>query len=97
MSSLLLYRCTRCMWSECTVPVKMFWKAVSTLVESNAEVSMKDSVFFSGEGREHFAGYFCASLEAVLRCYKNVQASPPPLPPYASPPPSPPLPPLPLT
>ena len=28
-------------------PVRMLWKAVSTLVESNAEVSMKDKPSFS--------------------------------------------------
>lgn len=31
-------------------PVKMFLKASSTFVESNAEVSMNDSVFFSNNG-----------------------------------------------
>jgi len=30
------------------LPVRMFWKAVSTLVESNADVSMKERLFFSG-------------------------------------------------
>ena len=29
------------------IPVRMFWNAVSTFVESRADVSMKDSVFFS--------------------------------------------------
>lgn len=29
-------------------PVRMFLKASSTLVESKAEVSMKDKLFFSG-------------------------------------------------
>lgn len=29
------------------LPVKMFWNAVSTLVESRADVSMKDRLFFS--------------------------------------------------
>ena len=31
------------------IPVKIFWKAVSTFVESNAEVSMNDKAFFSVE------------------------------------------------
>jgi hypothetical protein len=29
------------------LPVNIFWKAVSTFVESNADVSINDSVFFS--------------------------------------------------
>jgi hypothetical protein len=29
----------------------MFWKAVSTFVESRAEVSMNDKVFFSADKR----------------------------------------------
>ena len=29
------------------IPVKIFWKAASTLVESNADVSINDSAFFS--------------------------------------------------
>ena len=29
------------------LPVRMFWKAASTFVESRAEVSMKDKLFFS--------------------------------------------------
>jgi len=29
------------------LPVRMLWKAVSTLVESKADVSMKDSPFLS--------------------------------------------------
>lgn len=32
-------------------PVRMFLKASSTLVESKAEVSMKDRLFFSGTER----------------------------------------------
>ena len=32
-----------------SLPVRMFWNAVSTFVESRADVSMNDSVFFSGE------------------------------------------------
>lgn len=32
-------------------PVRMFLKASSTLVESKAEVSMKDKLFFSGIDR----------------------------------------------
>ena len=35
------------------IPVRMFWNAVSTFVESRADVSMKDRVFFSGDrGKE---------------------------------------------
>lgn len=29
------------------LPVNIFWKAVSTFVESNADVSINDNVFFS--------------------------------------------------
>ena len=29
------------------IPVSMFWKAVSTFVESSADVSMNDKPFFS--------------------------------------------------
>ena len=34
------------------VPVSMFWKAVSTFVESSADVSMNDNPFFSVQGKE---------------------------------------------
>jgi len=30
-----------------SLPVRIFWKAASTLVESNAEVSINDNSFFS--------------------------------------------------
>ena len=43
-----MYVCICIIMCTCIyVPVRMFWKAVSTLVESSAEVSMKDRVFFS--------------------------------------------------
>ncbi len=35
--------------SQRFLPVRMFWKAVSTFVESNAEVSMNDRLFFSAD------------------------------------------------
>ena len=38
--------------TELYSPVNIFWKAVSTFVESSAEVSIKESVFFS-ENRNH--------------------------------------------
>ena len=36
-------------------PVRMVWKAVSTLVESRADVSRKDSPFFSAWQRQNQA------------------------------------------
>lgn len=43
-------------------PVRMFWKACSTLVASSADVSMKDSPFFSVGG-----GRVCYAQERVQR------------------------------
>ena len=35
------------------LPVNIFWKAVSTFVESNADVSINDNVFFSENTKRH--------------------------------------------
>ena len=46
------------------IPVKMLWNAVSTFVESRAEVSMKLSVFFS-------ANAFDSSVGTARRCRRS--------------------------
>lgn len=40
---------SRFQWS---LPVNIFWKAVSTFVESNADVSINDNVFFSEKAKQ---------------------------------------------
>ena len=39
------------------IPVSMFWKAVSTFVESSADVSMNDNPFFSVRGAKEKRKY----------------------------------------
>ena len=50
------------------LPVSMFWKAVSTFVESSADVSINDKPFFSGWGRVKCKGIILISAHPQLQC-----------------------------
>lgn len=64
--------------AEEALPVRMVWKAVSTLVESRADVSRKDRPFFSGEQKrsstsDTSAFHRCADTTDQLKDQKEIQ------------------------
>lgn len=48
------------------LPVRIFWKAASTLVESNAEVSINDNSFFSKNNCKHIYWWVSQNIKGTV-------------------------------
>ena len=67
-----------CSYGLCLLPVKMFLNASSTFVESKAEVSINESVFFSEVDRDKNTGSeltFTFTFRALNQCFYGVHWS----------------------